>query len=253
MKIRAIIVDDEANNRENLNSLLKEYCTDVKVVGLADSVDSAFKLIRSQKPDLVFLDIKMPEKDGFKLLESLNEIDFEVIIVTAYSQYAIKAIKFCAVDYLLKPIDIVELTNAVESVSRNVFRKQENERLRQLIKYLSNRTAQSKIGLASQHKVDFVEISDITRCEADDNYTHVFLVSGKKMTISKTLKEFEELLTDHGFIRIHQSHLVNSSHIKSYQKSDGGNITMNDGMVIPISRTRKNEIIELIRKNASIW
>jgi two-component system, LytTR family, response regulator len=250
--IKAIIVDDEKNNRENLNSLLNKYCKDVEVVGFADSVDTAFKLIRSQTPDLVFLDIKMPKKDGFKLLESLKEISFEVIIVTAYNQYAIKAIKFCAVDYLLKPIDIVELTNAVENVSHRMIQKHENERLRQLIYHINNNNTPTKIGLASQHKVDFVEISQISRCEADDNYTHVFLENGKKMTISKTLKEFEELLNDYGFIRIHQSHLANSAYIKSYQKSDGGYITMNDGTVIPISRTKRNEIIALIKKNVSM-
>jgi len=251
MRIRAIIVDDEENNRENLQSLISEYCENVEVVGQASSVDNAFKLIGSQKPDLVFLDIKMPEKDGFKLLESLNEVNFEVIIVTAYNKYAIKAIKFCAVDYLLKPIDIVELTNAVESVSGRIKHKLENERLRQLTNFFQNRTP-TKIGLASQQRVDFVEISNIYRCESDDNYTHFFLNNGEKMTVSKTLKEFEELLMDYGFIRIHQSHLVNSSHIKSYQKSDGGYITMNDGSVIPISRTKRNEIIGLIKKHTSI-
>lgn len=251
MVIRAIIVDDEENNRENLNSLIQEYCKDVEVVGFADSVDTAFKLIKSQDPDLVFLDIKMPKKDGFKLLESLNEINFEVIIVTAYNQYAIKAIKFCAVDYLLKPIDIVELTNAVENVSRRINQKLENDRLRQLANFFNNNTP-TKIGLASQQRVDYVEISEICRCESDDNYTHFFLNNGEKMTVSKTLKEFEELLVDYGFIRIHQSHLVNSSHIKSYQKSDGGYITMNDDSVLPISRTKRNEIIGLIKKQTTI-
>ena len=135
MAIRALIVDDELNNRENLHALLGQYCTDVEVIGMADSVDSAFKIIKSDNPDLVFLDIRMPEKDGFKLLESLNEITFEVIIVTAYNQYAIQAIKFCAVDYLLKPIDIVELTQAVEQVAQRINQKQENERLKQLISH----------------------------------------------------------------------------------------------------------------------
>jgi two-component system LytT family response regulator len=247
MSIRALIVDDELNNRENLQALLSEYCKNVEVVGLADSVDSAFRIIQSLKPDLVFLDIKMPEKDGFKLLESLNKIHFEVIIVTAYNQYAIQAIKFCAIDYLLKPIDIIELSNAVDHVSQRLDQKQENERLKELIGHLNNKNSSSKIGLASQNRVDFVEIARIVRCEADNNYTHVFLENREKMLISKTLKEFEELLKDHGFIRLHQSHLINSAYIKSYQKSDGGYITMNDGTTIPISRTKKNEIIALIK------
>ena len=252
MAIKALIVDDELNNRENLHTLLEQYCKDVEVIGLADSVDSAFKIIRSEQPDLVFLDIRMPEKDGFKLLESLKEVTFEVIIVTAYNQYAIQAIKFCAVDYLLKPIDIVELSQAVEQVSRRINLKQENERLKQLINHVHLKDAPLKIGLASQNKVDFVEIARIIRCEADNNYTHVFLDRQEKVTISKTLKEFEDLLKDHGFVRLHQSHLINTSHISSYQKNDGGSIQMTDGSCIPISRAKKDKILALIRKFSSI-
>ena len=134
-----------------------------KCIGLADSVDAAFKIIKSEEPDLVFLDIKMPEKDGFKLLESLKEITFEVIIVTAYNQYAIQAIKFCAIDYLLKPIDIVELSKAVDHVAQRISQKQENERLKQLVNHMHLKDAPLKIGLASQNKVDFVEITRIIR------------------------------------------------------------------------------------------
>jgi two-component system LytT family response regulator len=252
MAIKALIVDDELNNRENLESLLAEYCKEVEVIGMADSVDAAFTLIKAQKPDLVFLDIKMPEKDGFKLLESLDAIDFEVIIVTAYNQYAIQAIKFCAIDYLLKPIDVAELTKAVDHVSRRLHQKQENERLKELISHLNHRGLSSKIGLASHHKVDFVEIARIVRCEADNNYTHVFLDPPEKKTISKTLKEFEDLLKEYEFIRVHQSHLINSAHIKSLQKSDGGYIRMTDDSIIPISRARKKEIIALIRQQHSM-
>jgi len=252
MSIRAIIVDDELNNRENLNALLAEYCQPVEVVGMADSVDTAFTLIKAQKPDLVFLDIKMPEKNGFELLESIKEINFEVIIVTAYNQFAIQAIKFCAIDYLLKPIDLIELINAVENVARRIGQKEENQQLKQLISHLNNKGLSAKIGLASQDKVEFVETDQIIRCEADNNYTHVFLDNRKKKTISKTLKEFEELLKDHGFIRLHQSHLVNSYHIQSYRKNDGGYIQMTDDTLIPVSRTKKSEILALLKKNASI-
>lgn len=252
MAIKALIVDDELNNRENLHALLKQYCKDVEVIGLADSVDSAFKIVKSEHPDLVFLDIRMPEKDGFKLLESLKDVNFEVIIVTAYNQYAIQAIKFCAVDYLLKPIDIVELGQAVDQVALRIKQKQENERLKQLINHMHLKNAPLKIGLASQNRVDFVEISRIIRCEADNNYTHVFMERQQKKTISKTLKEFEDLLGDHGFIRLHQSHLVNALHIQSYQRSDGGNVHMSDGSIVPISRARKDEILLLIKKYSSI-
>lgn len=252
MLIRALIVDDEKNNRENLNALISEYCPNVEIVGLAESADSAYKLIESEHPDLVFLDIRMPEKSGFALLRSLNEITFEVIIVTAYHQYAIQAIKFCAIDYLLKPIDISELKKAVDNVARRMGQKYENDRLRQLVEHLSHPRLPEKIGLAGQQKVDFVEIARITRCEADNNYTHVFLESGEKELISKTLKEFEELLKDHGFIRVHQSHLINTAHIQSYQKRDGGYLKMMDQTIIPISRSRKPEIRALIRKKISL-
>ena len=252
MAIRALIVDDELNNRENLHTLLGQYCKNVEVIGQAGSVDAAFMIIKSEKPDLVFLDIRMPEKDGFKLLESLNDITFEVIIVTAYNQYAIRAIKFCAVDYLLKPIDIVELSKAVEQVTQRIEQKQENERLKQLINHMHLKDAPFKIGLASQNKVDFVEISRIIRCKADNNYTHVFLDRQEKKTISKTLKEFEDLLKDHGFIRLHQSHLINASQRQSYQKNDGGSIQMADGYITLISRARKEETLALIRKYSSI-
>ncbi len=252
MAIKALIVDDEINNRENLNSLVREYCKEVEVIGMADSVDAAFRIIKSNKPDLLFLDIKMPKKNGFALLEQLGDIDFEVIIVTAYDQFAIQAIKFCAIDYLLKPINVVELSQAVDNVSKRLDQKQENERLKQLVSQLNNQGLSTKIGLASQNKIDFVEIARITRCEADNNYTHVYLDNLEKMTISKTLKEFEELLGDHGFIRIHQSHLVNSAHIKSLQKSDGGYVQMLDDSIVPISRTRKNEIVAQIKKSISM-
>jgi two-component system, LytTR family, response regulator len=252
MAIKALIVDDERNNRENLSLLLSEYCRDVEVIGMAGSVDEALKIIESEEPDLVFLDIRMPEKDGFKLLERLDVVRFEVIIVTAYNQYAIQAIKFCAVDYLLKPIDIGELIQGVETVSRRISQKQENERLKQLIYHMNRNGPPERIGLASQNRIDFIGIAHIIRCEADSNYTHVYLDSRQKVTVSKTLKEFEELLRDSGFIRMHQSHLVNSVHIKSYQKNDGGYIIMDDDTLIPVSRTKKKEIVAMLRKYIAI-
>lgn len=252
MKIRAIIVDDEINNRENLHALLREYCPDVEVVGLADSAETAYWQITSRKPDLVFLDIRMPGKDGFQLLESLGAINFEIIIVTAYNEYAIRAIKFCAIDYLLKPIDIPGLAYAVENVSLRLAEKQEHERMRQLVNNLASNERPTKIGLTSLAQVEFVEISRISRCASDNNYTHVFLDNGNRRTISKTLKEFDEMLGEYGFLRVHQSHLVNTAYIKSVEKSSGGSIVMNDGTEIPVSRARRNKIIGLIKSAIKI-
>ncbi|MBI9065717.1 MAG: response regulator transcription factor [Salinivirgaceae bacterium] len=243
--IKALIVDDEANNRNNLESLLNKYCQSVEIIGSADSVDSAFNFIRNNKPDLVFLDIKMPKKDGFELLESLNEINFEVIIVTAYYEYAIKAIKFCALDYLLKPIDIIELTKAVDKAAVKIGTKKENDQLKYFVYNLKN--ASKKIALTDNDKIEFVETNEIIHIVGDNNYSNVFLNSGKKKLITKTLKEFETLLTEHGFLRVHKSHLINSKYIKSYYKNDGGYIILTNDAKIPISRTKKNEILKLIK------
>jgi two-component system, LytTR family, response regulator len=252
MNYKAIIVDDEINNLESLEALVRRHCSGIEVVGLAQSVDEGLLKINEHIPDLVFLDIKMPEKDGFQLLESLNNINFEVIIVTAFNHYAIKAIKFCAIDYLLKPVNSSELIQAVDMAIERIRQKRDNDRLRQLIQNMNSQTGKMKMGLASQSRVDFVETNQIIRCEAENNYTHVFLESGIKKTISKTLKEFEELLIDFGFIRVHQSHLINLSHIKSYLKNDGGYIEMDNSNIVPISRNRKEEIIKKIKNDIVI-
>jgi two-component system LytT family response regulator len=251
MLIRAIIVDNQLHHRENLVSLISTYCKNVKVVGLANSVDTALKLIKSQKPDLVFLDIVMPGKNGFKLLESLEEIDFEIIIVTTHAQHAIQAIKFSVIDYLLKPIDIAELSNAIANASRNMEKKQENLHLRQLIRQIQNMDSPEKIGLASDSRVDFVEISRIIRCQADNNCTYVFFETGDKLLISKTLKEFEDILNDYGFIRIHKSHLINTSHIQSFQKGKEDFLKMTDNCIIPISRSKKAELCDFVNSYTS--
>lgn len=245
--IKALIVDDEKNNRENLEQLLTAYCPKVNVIGKADSADAAFAMIRNLAPELVFLDIKMPQKNGFDLLESLSEINFEVIIVTAYNQYAINAIKFCAIDYLLKPIDIIELAKAVDKATFQIQDKKDNVRLRELVLHLKQEGLQSKIALPSLDKVDFVEVNEIIRFEGDNNYCHVYFKNSAKQTIAKTLKEFEELLTPHGFIRTHQSHLINPTFIKAFHKNDGGSLEMMDDSQVPISRAKKKKVLEIIR------
>lgn len=245
--IKAIIVDDERNNRENLLNLLSKHCSHVNMVGQANSVDSAIQLIHDQKPNLVFLDIKMPEKDGFELLKAVSEINFEVIFVTAYNEYAIQAIKICAIDYLLKPINTPELIKAVQKVENKITKDFTNKAFHH---YISNTQANSskKIALPTHEQVDFVDINNIIRLEGENNYTHVFLSNNSRKLISKTLKEFENLLSDLGFVRIHRSHLVNANHIETYLKNDGGYIVLNNGHRLPISRNRKAEILEKINR-----
>lgn len=246
MTLRALIIDDEKNNRENLNQLLTKYCPQVSIIGLAGSVDEAYQLIQKEDPDLIFLDIKMPEKNGFELLEMLPKINFEVIVVTAYDQYAIKAIKYCALDYLLKPINYLELIQAVNNASKSIHNKKENLQLKMLVENLRTQNKPDKIALPSFDKVDFYKIEEIVRCESENNYTHFYLKSLSKITISKTLKEIEELLAFHDFIRVHQSHLINKNHIMSFLKHDGGYFVMADKSEIPISRNRKQEILKLL-------
>lgn len=252
MNYKTLLIDDEINNLENLESAIQKHCSNLKIVGLADNADKGIKLIKEKNPDLIFLDIKMPNKDGFQLLESLDHINFEVVIVTAYNQYALKAIKFCAIDYLLKPVETDELIKAVKMATDRIKQKKENERLKQLLHNIGADKDAMKLGLASQSRIDFVKTDEIIRCEAENNYTNVYLTKGDKRTISKTLKEFEELLIDHGFVRTHQTHLINTMHIKSFIKKDGGYIELSDLSVIPISRSRKEEIITQIKKSIVI-
>ena len=238
-KITAAIVDDEQGNRENLLRMLGTYCPQIKISAICSSVTEARTVLPEAKPDILFLDIRLGDDTGFSLLESLPDIPFEVIFVTAYDSYAIQAIRFSALDYLLKPIDPEELTHAVDKAVQVVLRKQENKRALD---------KQKKIALSVADKIEFVEIGSIVRCESESNYTTFYLKSGEKLIVSKTLKEFDDLLTPYNFLRVHQSHLINLEEIKSFIKSDGGYIRMKDGSSISISRQRRNYVMEVLKQ-----
>lgn len=247
MKIRAIIIEDEKSNRENLAKILAEYCRQVEIVALCSSAVEGRKAITEHLPDLVFLDIEMPGGSGFSLLESIDTINFEVIFVTAFDHYGIKAVKFCALDYLLKPIDILELIRAVGKVENRLTEKSENLRMKTLLANRQSETKNPKIALPLSDKIEFIEISSINRCEGEGNYTHIYLKTGENILASKTLKEFDELLTDHNFLRVHQSHLINLNEVKSYVKTDGGYIKMKDGSSVSISRQRREMVMETLK------
>jgi two-component system LytT family response regulator len=239
--LRALIVDDEANNRENLRLALATYCPEVEVVAEADSALTAMDRIKETSPDLVFLDIAMPLGSGFDLLEGLPQIDFEIIFVTAYDQYAIRAIKFAAVDYLLKPIDALELKKAVARVQAK--RRQQNQQ-GQLETLLHNLQQQEKkIALPQSDHIEFVAVNSIIRCRGDRNYTHFYLQDGRELIVSRTLKEYVALLDDQSFYRVHQSHLVNLNCIQQYGKRDGGTLITSDGAQIPVARARKEGLL----------
>jgi len=245
MNIKSIIVDDEKHGRENLAGLLKEYCHEIEMAGEAASVEEAIKLINERKPELIFLDIEMPGKNGFELLEHFQQFDFEVIFVTAYDSYAIKAIRFSAADYILKPINYNELQNAVKKVAAIIRSKKENYRLRNLLDNIQQ-PQHAKIGLPTTDKVDFVDVNDIIYCKSEGSYTTVFLPD-KQILVSKNIGEFEDLLAEHSFLRVHKTFLVNLNHIAAYLKIDGGTLEMTGGEKIPISRRRKEMVVKRLR------
>ena len=246
MKIKAILVDDEPKSRNNLHDLLQEYCQQVEIVGEVASATEALKLIKKQEPELIFLDIEMPGGSGFDLLKSLNDKNFEVIFVTAFDQYGIQAVKFCAIDYILKPIDIFELSKAVEKAQAQILRKKENRRLVELVANIDRPEDEKRIALPLADKIEFIVVNQIVRLEADGNYTRIFMDCKKEYLVCKTLKEYQEILEHHNFLRTHQSHLINCRKIAAYIKTDGGYISMTDGSSVPISRQKRDEVLKRI-------
>ncbi|MCU4162576.1 LytR/AlgR family response regulator transcription factor [Carboxylicivirga caseinilyticus] len=248
-RIKSIIVDDEPKSRNNLRDLLKEYCQQVDLIGEAASAGEALKLLNEKQPELVFLDIEMPGGSGFDLLKSLSKQSFEVIFVTAFDKYGIQAVKFCAVDYILKPIDILELSRAVEKAHLQINQKKENQRLAELVANLDRSDEEKRLALPLLDKIEFVIINQIIRIEADGNYSRIFLNNKQEYMVCKTLKEYHEILQTYGFLRTHQSHLINTHQIKAYVKTDGGYILMQDNSNVPISRQKKEEVMKVILHN----
>lgn len=247
--LKAILIDDELKSRNNLRQLLSEYCPNVEIIAEAGSAIAALKLIRELNPDLLFLDIEMGEVSGFDLLKLLNgQQNFEVIFVTAFDKYGIQAVKACAIDYLLKPINILELSNAVEKATIQINPKKENERLKELVANIDRGDAEQKIAIPLSDKIEFLTVNKIIRLEAEGNYTHIYLDNKKQYLVCKTLKEYQELLENHNFIRTHQSHLINFRKISAYVKTEGGYIAMEDGSQVPISRQKREEVLLRVMK-----
>jgi two-component system LytT family response regulator len=245
--IRAIIIEDEKMSKEALCRMLEKYCPTVEVVAEADGYRKGVEEIRKHHPDVIFLDIQMPDGSGFRVLEELEEIDFEIIFTTAFDQFAIKAIKYSALDYLLKPIipeDLMEAVTRVEKKKAEHTRRKSLETGNEDLRLREERNP--KIVLSTSEMIHVINVNDIIRCESDNYYTYFYFVDGRKLLVSKTLKENEELLTQYNFIRPHKSHLINIKFIKSYIRQEGGYILMNDGTKIPVSRRKKDKIIEII-------
>jgi len=248
--LKAVIIDDEPHAREKMLLLLQRYCPEVVVMGTAKDAAEGLAAIAVHKPDLVFLDIEMPVLSGFDLLRQLDSINFEIIFATAHDHYAIKAIKFSALDYLVKPIDFEQMQNAVQKAARRIEEKTSIIQYQVLKENIQQTQAPmlQQLAIPAQTGMSFVKVSDILYCEADSNYTHIYLMNKQKVVSSRVLKEYEELLKDNGFIRIHHSHLVNRAHIIQYIKGEGGQVILKGGVSLSVSRRKKEEVMERLKK-----
>lgn len=247
--MKVVLIDDEVSNIENLRTLLEKHCPQLIVIATAHTVSDAVVAIEKYSPDLLFLDIQMGEQTGFDVLRLLPKRNFEVVFVTAYDQYGIQAVKFAALDYLLKPIDIEELMHAVNKAQQKVATQVRTSQIDFLMQELRKPDSNiSKIALQMQAEIRYVALSDIVRCEADNTYTRFFLCSNESILVSKSLKEYADLLRPNGFLRTHQSHLVNPKYVKSWLKEDGGILLLLSGEKIPISKPNRETVKQALQQ-----
>jgi two-component system LytT family response regulator len=244
MKIKALLIDDEKTSRNVLRSYLQKYCPDVEILGEAENVTEAVAAIKTFAPHLIFLDVEMPQGNGFDLLEAVGEQPFETIFVTAFDQYAIQALNYSAAYYLLKPVSIDELIQAVDKVRSSIQSQQIKPHARVLLEnFQVLNEQQKKLVLPLMEGFEVVKLEEIVSCEAHDNFTDFHFANRPKMMICRTLKFYEELLSQSGFLRVHKSHLVNLHHITKYHKGKGGEVIMSDGQHIAVSSQKKDQLL----------
>lgn len=244
--MKIVLIDDQESVRKNLRALLAKYAADWNVIGEAYSVESGLKLLSELKTDVVFLDVEMADGTGFDLLAQYGSPDFQVVFATGYDRYAVKAFKYSAVDYLLKPIDPADLVAALKKVERQ-SKSLSATTIDNMMANLKVPLEDQKIVLKDLETVYLVKLSEIVRCESQNNYTTFFLMDGRKLTISVTLKEYDKLLSEHNFFRVHQSHLINLQHFDRYDKREGGVIYMKDGSTAPLAGRRKDHLIATLK------
>lgn len=245
--MRAVIIDDEKKGRETLQKLLENYCREVEVAGMASNIDEGYELLKKQEPDVVFLDVEMPTGSGFELLEKFDEVPFQVIFTTAYDSYAVKAIKFHALDYLLKPIDIDELRAAVDNMQKLMLHKPSENRYTEFVT-ARKLEATGKIPLVVKEGIVYITVSEIVRIESDGGYSIFYTVGDKKYVASKNLKEYEDILPGKEFFRIHKSHLINMRKVKKFIRVDGYFVEMEDGSTVEIARRKKDEFLQMMNE-----
>ncbi len=247
--ITAIIVDDEQKSISTLQKIISDYCTYVKIIGTTDNIMSAHSLILSLKPQLVFLDVEMPYGNGFDLLNTFDDINFEVIFITAYNQYAITAFKYASIDYLLKPVNITQLQEAIVRADKRITEKTNAQNYILLKQNLQVENAnEQRIILTDNNEQHLIKINDISYCIADGSYTFIHLVNNKRYYASKNLKEFEDMLPTDYFFRIHYGHIINIRHISKLQKGRSGSVIMQDGKELEIAARRKNDFLSFFSK-----
>lgn len=247
--IRTLIIDDEPNARQTIADMLALFCANVEVVGQAEDVKSGLEAIKNHNPDLVLLDINMPDGTGFSLLKQIENVSFQVIFITAYEEHAIKAFKFSALDYILKPIDSDELVDAINKAEELISKDNSKNTIDKLLDSFYKISKGSKqIVLRTSESIYLVDVQDIVRLESDRNYTRFFLNDGTKILVSVTMKEYDELLADYGFFRPHHSHLINISYMKRFEKADGGYIVLKDDSQVPVSTRKRETLFELFSR-----
>lgn len=244
--LRAIIIDDMDVVRKQNYKMINTHCPQVAIIAEANSVATGIEAIKKNIPDLVFLDVEMPDGTGFDLLKKLPSIDFKIIFVSGYEGFAIKAFKTSAIDYLLKPIDAKELIEAVKKAEQAIDKDLVNLKLNTLFLNLERPKNSQKIILKTNDKIFSVNVQDIVRCQGDLNYTTFYFLDGTKIMVSKVLKDYEDILTDMGFFRTHQSHLINMSYFDYLNKTEGNEITMKDNTVVPLSKRKKVEFMTFL-------
>ena len=247
--IKAVIIDDEKDSIDTLKWKLENYCPDVNVISSFEKPADGVSYLKKNPVDLLFLDIEMPMLTGFDVLEELGrDIPFDIIFITAYDNFGIQAVKFSALDYLLKPVQNKELKEAIDKHLKKSQQKIPSEQIDLLLNNVQaeRKGKRGRIALASKESIEFVDPNDIVVCEANSNYTNVYLVEGRKRVISKTLKDFEEMLMQFDFFRPHNSHLINLGRVKEFIRGDGGYLVMENKMKIPVSKNRKEELMQLL-------
>ena len=247
--IKAVIIEDEAKGLYNLKSLLQKYCEQVTVIAEAEHIEGGLKILNDPKinPDVAFLDINLPAGLVFQLLNQLGEVHFDIIFVTAYEKFAVKACQYSSIGFIIKPIDPDELQEAVSRIRLGTVNKI-NQRLELFNQMYHNPNAFEKMSISALDGIYFINIKDIIRCEAEDNYTHVHLKTGERITASKTIKAYEEMLSGLNFYRVHKSHLINLNYMRKFVKGDGGYLVMDDGKKIEVSRRRRPACMEHMRR-----